>query len=310
MERYFGLKKIKINTLKTFGRRLFTYHRGKIIGSLVGLLTGLRLFGLLFGLLFGSLVDTIIEHYRLQREVELFEGKGKLSKTPAGRVAAAAICALETADSAKRTITGLDAYGTAADGAGGGTNSAGRKPDSAVGVAAGILDAQEVELVKRQIARNFALSASGKQAVKAVRPGGSGGEVFEALMSSEISFDDVSEQFALMQSLFESASLFGPVPRETRELIERIREAFGVSPETARFADLIYSSRDTESYRILGLQPGAPESEIKRVYRELAVQFHPDSLHSLEPHQRKTAEEAFLKIRRAYESIMKGHPCS
>ncbi|MFO7848692.1 MAG: J domain-containing protein [Spirochaetia bacterium] len=279
--------------IKAPGLYLLRHHKGKIIGSLVGLLTGLRLFGFFFGLLFGYLVDTILEHYRLQKEVELFEGEGTLTQTPAGRVAASTICALETAASAKKAAAGRD-------------RGEGKEEDKE----GGKLDAQEIELVKRQIELNFALSASGTAAVKAVSPGKAGredGEVLEALLHSGIRFEDSSEQFALMQTLFESASLFGPIPGETRELIERMREAFGISPETARMTDLMYGSRDTESYRILGLEPDAPAHEIKRVYRALAVQFHPDSLHSLEPHQRKTAAEAFLKIRSAYESIMKEH---
>lgn len=64
---------------------------------------------------------------------------------------------------------------------------------------------------------------------------------------------------------------------------------------------------DLENYRILGVDPDASTDEIKRVYRALAVQFHPDSLHHLDEKQRKTAEEAFIKIREAYESIMKEH---
>ncbi|MFP4180858.1 MAG: J domain-containing protein [Spirochaetaceae bacterium] len=320
MDRFPGFFRFAWRTkIKTLGLFLWKHHRGKLICSLVGLLSGLRLFGLIFGLLFGYLIDTIIEHYRLQKEVKHFEGGGKLSHTPAGRVAAATICALETAASAKRAVFATRAAPAENRPSARRASSTEKAPSAKKGEErkrieadseGGSLDSQEVELVKRQIIRNFALSASGTEAVRAVNPakaGGEGREVFEALLDSKIAFEDSSEQFALMQTLFESASLFGPVPGETRELIEGVTKAFGISPETARMADLMYRSRDTESYRILGLEPEAPAGEIKRVYRALAVQFHPDSLHSLEPHQRKAAEEAFLKIRNAYESIMKEH---
>lgn len=31
-----------------------------------------------------------------------------------------------------------------------------------------------------------------------------------------------------------------------------------------------------DPFNILGLEPGAPESEIKKKYRRLSVQYHPD----------------------------------
>ena len=50
---------------------------------------------------------------------------------------------------------------------------------------------------------------------------------------------------------------------------------------------------------ILGLPPGAPESDIKRAYRRLARRFHPD----INPGDR-TAEARFRQILDAYETLM------
>ena len=44
--------------------------------------------------------------------------------------------------------------------------------------------------------------------------------------------------------------------------------------------------------------------EIKRVYRTLAAQFHPDSLHNLSNAQKEAATEAFVRISEAYKSIL------
>jgi len=53
-------------------------------------------------------------------------------------------------------------------------------------------------------------------------------------------------------------------------------------------------------YRILGLQPGASERELKQAYRKLALQFHPD----LNPDPR--AEAMFREIQEAYDQISEG----
>ena len=52
-------------------------------------------------------------------------------------------------------------------------------------------------------------------------------------------------------------------------------------------------------YLILGLQPGASESEIKRAYRRLARKYHPD----INPGDH-TAEALFRRIVEAYETLI------
>jgi DnaJ-class molecular chaperone len=52
-------------------------------------------------------------------------------------------------------------------------------------------------------------------------------------------------------------------------------------------------------YRILGLNENASEAEIKRAYRKLAFQYHPDR----NPGNTKQAEEKFKEINEAYEVL-------
>lgn len=51
-------------------------------------------------------------------------------------------------------------------------------------------------------------------------------------------------------------------------------------------------------YNILGLNSDATEDEIKKAYRKLAKQYHPD----LNPNNQQAAEK-FLKIQQAYEAL-------
>src|SRR5947199_5859643 len=54
-------------------------------------------------------------------------------------------------------------------------------------------------------------------------------------------------------------------------------------------------------YEVLGVARGAPEEEIKRAYRKLAVKFHPDK-NPDDPH----AEEKFTELGEAYDVLMDG----
>ena len=54
-------------------------------------------------------------------------------------------------------------------------------------------------------------------------------------------------------------------------------------------------------YEILGIQKNATADEIKRVYRNLALKFHPDRVTT---DKKKEAEERFKEISEAYEILM------
>jgi hypothetical protein len=63
-------------------------------------------------------------------------------------------------------------------------------------------------------------------------------------------------------------------------------------------------ARDTSHWRVLGLSPGASETEIKRAYRRLARTVHPDLHPGASPEERRALEVQFSEITSAYRALV------
>src|SRR4051812_34835736 len=59
-----------------------------------------------------------------------------------------------------------------------------------------------------------------------------------------------------------------------------------------------------ESYRVLGLKPGASFQEVRRSYRDMVKFFHPDR-HQASPGLLRKATEETKKLNLAYERVCK-----
>lgn len=93
-----------------------------------------------------------------------------------------------------------------------------------------------------------------------------------------------------------------PAP-ELMDYFVLISAAWGL-PEEA-FPDIFSPAvRGGDPWLLLGLTPGAPEGEIRKTYRLLAAQFHPDTMAELSAEQKTQAGEAFARISRAYAAVL------
>ncbi len=100
------------------------------------------------------------------------------------------------------------------------------------------------------------------------------------------------------------------VPQPELELLQRIADFLQITPwdhQSVR-ARHIHQQRQAASdderyYRILGLEPGASAEEIKKAYRTMSMQYHPDKAAHLGEEFRAVAEEKMKEINMAYQHL-------
>lgn len=64
-----------------------------------------------------------------------------------------------------------------------------------------------------------------------------------------------------------------------------------------------YTSNRSRYYRILGLKDGASQEEIKKAYRQLAKEHHPDKFVNASDSEKKFHESKMKEINEAYENL-------
>ena len=64
-----------------------------------------------------------------------------------------------------------------------------------------------------------------------------------------------------------------------------------------------YTSNRSKYYRILGLKDGASQEEIKKAYRQLAKEHHPDKFVNASDSEKKFHEDKMKEINEAYENL-------
>lgn len=113
---------------------------------------------------------------------------------------------------------------------------------------------------------------------------------------------DYSQRLQLYHYLVSLGACDGLVQKEV-DLLETIANYIGLSKTDSDAIMAQFRPNNDSNYRVLGITPDATDEEVKKAYRRMAVQYHPDKVATLGEDVQKAAEEKFKAISQAYEAI-------
>ena len=116
---------------------------------------------------------------------------------------------------------------------------------------------------------------------------------------------DYSGRLQLLNFLVMVAQADGQVPDVELRALREVAQWMQLS--ASEVDSMLHLSGDTleDAYKVLGVSPSATDDEVKRAYRKLALEHHPDRVAKLGEDVRKAAEKKFQEINAAKEKIWK-----
>ena len=162
----------------------------------------------------------------------------------------------------------------------------------------------ELDYVKKFFRDNFGLEGE-REALAIIKD----------LLNKEIEVDQVCIQIRtnmnvysrtqLLYFLFGLAKADDNVCNNEIKLLDKITDLLGIDSATYQSIKSMYYDDLDSAYRILGIDSTATNEEIKKAYRKMAIENHPDKVGYMGEDIRKAAEKKFMAINEAYEKIKK-----
>lgn len=122
-------------------------------------------------------------------------------------------------------------------------------------------------------------------------------------------FDTPETLEHVLDGLFSIAAADGMIHEAELAYLRRVSDIFGF--DEARFEQIaaqhVYLDDGSDPYLVLGLMPGASKEEVRRVYRRLVAEHHPDRLiaKGVPEELIGVATKRMAAINHAYQQIMK-----
>lgn len=162
----------------------------------------------------------------------------------------------------------------------------------------------ELDYVKKYFIRSFGESAAA-EAILMLRD----------ILKQDIPLKDVTAQIGqrldqpskmqMLHLLFEIANADGQINQNELKILQTISGYMGINQNNFDSIKSMYFGDENALYAILEVTKNASDDEIRKSYRKMAIQYHPDKVEYLGENHKKIANERFQKINEAYEKIKK-----
>jgi DnaJ like chaperone protein len=116
---------------------------------------------------------------------------------------------------------------------------------------------------------------------------------------------EYSQRLQLLNFLVMIAKADGHVDSTEVTALKECATWMGISAN--EIDSMLHLQGDTleDAYKVLGVSPDATDDEVKRAYRKLALEHHPDKVAALGEDVRRAAEKKFQEINAAKERVWK-----
>jgi len=126
-----------------------------------------------------------------------------------------------------------------------------------------------------------------------------------------------SKHYSIIQFLYGLSAADGQISDQEEEFIYNVGFSFGYSPERlnsiknqfvkTKNKSKKYTQEVVNALTVLGLKGGVDKNEIKKAYRKLAKEYHPDKLSGMSEGIINLAKEKFQLIQESYECLTKNY---